>query len=217
MAIKGIGPVLGAQLLITAGNNPDRLRASASFAALCGSAPIPFSSGRTDRNRLSRGGDRQANAALHHIVEVRMSYAPATRPYRDAHLARGWTSTAVFRALRRALAREVVRALAGHCAAPDHSDLRPARRAEQLALTAAAEHLGVWPARIGELELRSRPDDELATRYRAWPNAAYPLDTEQEHESAIGPQGTCERAVGPEAFAIGSPALLGGTFRSCAG
>ena len=73
LAIKGIGPVIGAQLLITAGDNPDRLRSSASFAALCGTAPIPVSSGRTDRHRLSRGGDRQANAALHHIVKNRMT------------------------------------------------------------------------------------------------------------------------------------------------
>lgn len=172
MAIKGVGPVIGAQLLITAGDNPDRLRSSASFAALCGTAPIPVSSGRTDRHRLSRGGDRQANAALHHIVKVRMSYDPATRAYRDARLAKGWTLKAVFRALKRAVAREVFHALAGHCAVPDYSDLRPARRAKNLTLTAAATHLGVWPARIGELELGRRPNEELAARYRAWLTAA---------------------------------------------
>lgn len=61
LAVKGVGPVVAAQLLITAGDNPDRLRTSASFAALCGAAPIPVSAGRTDRHRLSRGGDRQAN------------------------------------------------------------------------------------------------------------------------------------------------------------
>lgn len=86
MAIKGIGVVVGAQLLITASGNPDRLRTSSSFAALCGTSPIPVSSGRTDRHRLSRGGDRQTNAALHHIVKVRLSYDPRTRSYRDAHL-----------------------------------------------------------------------------------------------------------------------------------
>lgn len=172
MAIKGVGPVIGAQLLITAGDNPDRLRCSASFAALCGTAPIPVSSGRTDRHRLCRGGDRQANAALHHIVKVRMSYDPATRAYRDRHLAKGWTIKAVFRALKRAVARQVFHALAGHCAVPDYSDLRPARRAKNLTLTAAAQHLGVWPARIGELELGRRPNDDLATRYRAWLQAA---------------------------------------------
>ena len=101
-----------------------------------------------------------------------MSYDPATRAYRDARLAKGWTLKAVFRALKRAVAREVFQALAGHCAVPDYSDLRPARRAKNITLTTAATHLGVWPARIGELELGRRPNDELATRYRAWLNAA---------------------------------------------
>lgn len=79
LALKGVGPIVGAQLPITAGNNPDRLRTFASFAALRGTAPIPHSSGRTDRHHLSRGGDRQANAALHHIGKVRLSYDPATK------------------------------------------------------------------------------------------------------------------------------------------
>ena len=172
LAVKGVGAVIGAQLLITAGDNPDRLRSSASFAALCGTAPIPVSSGRIDRHRLSRGGDRQANAALHHIVKNRMTNNPATRDYRDTHLAKGWTKKAVYRALKRAVAREVFRALTGHCAVPDYTDLRPARRAKNITLTAAATHLGVWPARIGELELGRRPNDELAARYRAWLHAA---------------------------------------------
>ncbi|MDE0547414.1 transposase [Microbacterium sp. C7(2022)] len=172
MAIKGVGPVIGAQLLITTGDNPDRLRSSASFAALCGTAPIPVSSGRTDRHRLSRGGDRQANAALHHIVKVRMSYDPTTRDYRDRHLEKGWTISAVFRALKRAIAREIFQALNGHCVVPDYSHLRPARRAKNLTLTAAAQHLGVWPSRIGELELGRRPNDDLAHRYREWLIAA---------------------------------------------
>ena len=70
------------------------------------------------------------------------------------------------------VAREIFHALAGHTLAPDYSDLRPARHAKNLTLTAAAQHLGVWPARIGELELGRRPNDELATRYRAWLAAA---------------------------------------------
>lgn len=172
MALNGVGPVVGAQLLITAGDNPDRLRSSASFAALCGTAPIPVSSGRTDRHRLSRGGDRQANAALHHIVKVRLSHDPTTQAYREAHLAKGWTNAAVFRALKRAVARQVFQALTGQCVVPDYSDLRPARRAKNLTLTAAARHLGVWPARIGELELGQRPNDDLAHRYRQWLQAA---------------------------------------------
>ena len=55
---------------------------------------------------------------------------------------------------------------------PDYTDLRPSRRAKNLTLTAAAMHLAVWPARVGELELGRRPNDELANRYRAWLKAA---------------------------------------------
>ena len=114
----------------------------------------------------------EANAALHHIAKVRLSYDPATQAYRDQRLARGWTTAAVFRALKRAIVRQIFQALTGHCAVPDYSDLRPARRAKNLTLTAAAEHLGVWPARIGELELGRRPNDNLAHRYRQWLQAA---------------------------------------------
>lgn len=172
LAVKGIGPVVGAQLLITAGDNPDRLRSSASFAALCGTAPIPVSSGRTDRHRLSRGGDRHANAALHHIVKNRMTHDDRTRRYREEHLAKGWTIKAVYRALKRAVAREVYAALTGHCSVPDYTDLRPARRAKNITLTTVATALDVWPARIGELELGRRRDDAFAERYRQWLNAA---------------------------------------------
>ncbi|MGW3819765.1 IS110 family transposase [Streptomyces sp. NPDC005046] len=62
-ATYGVGPDTAAQLLITVGGNPERMRTQASFAALCGVAPVPASSGRTNRHRLSRGGDRAANAA----------------------------------------------------------------------------------------------------------------------------------------------------------
>lgn len=172
LAVKGVGTVVGAQLLITAGDNPDRLRSPASFAALCGTAPIPVSSGRTDRHRLSRGGDRQANAALHHIVNVRMSTDPRTRAYRDSHLAKGWTNKAIYRALKRAVAREIYRALAGRCDVPDYSDLRPARQSKNITLTAAATDLNVWPATISQLELGQRRDDTLANTYRDWLNAA---------------------------------------------
>lgn len=172
MAIKGVGPAVGTQLLITAGDNPDRLRSSASFAALCGTAPIPVSSGRTDRHRLCRGGDRQANAALHHIVKNRMTHDPATRAYRDSRLDKGWTNKAVYRALKRAIAREIFRALNGHCEVPNYSDLRPARQAKNITLTNAATALGVWPARVGELELGRRRDDTFALRYRQWLTAA---------------------------------------------
>ena len=63
VSVFGIGPDTAATLLITAGNNPERLHSEAAFAALCGVNPIPASSGQTNRHRLNRGGDRQANSA----------------------------------------------------------------------------------------------------------------------------------------------------------
>ena len=68
-------------MLVTAGTNPHRLRNEASFAALCGAAPVPASSGKITRHRLSRGGDRAANSALYRIALVRMSSHPQTRDY----------------------------------------------------------------------------------------------------------------------------------------
>jgi len=167
-----VGPVVAAQLLITAGDNSDRLRSEASFAALCGTAPVQVSSGRVTRHRLSRGGDRQANAALHHIVTNRLRHDPRTRDYRDARLAKGSTKAAAMRALKRAVAREVFRALRGRCPVPDYSDLRPARQARHLTLAAVAAELNVWPSALSQLELGQRVDNDLVARYRNWLTAA---------------------------------------------
>jgi len=171
-ALQGVGPVVAAQLLITAGDNSDRLRSEASFAALCGTAPVQVSSGRVTRHRLSRGGDRQANAALHHIVTNRLRHDPRTRDYRDARLAKGGTKAAAMRALKRAVAREVFRALRGRCPVPDYSDLRPARQARNLTLAAVAAELKVWPSALSQLELGQRVDNDLVARYRNWLTAA---------------------------------------------
>ncbi|CAM5715384.1 hypothetical protein SCANM63S_06487 [Streptomyces canarius] len=75
----GIGPDSAVTLLITMGDNPDRLNTEASFAALCGVSPIEYSSGRRSMRRLNYGGDGQANAALHRIVFTRLRHDPRTR------------------------------------------------------------------------------------------------------------------------------------------
>jgi transposase len=81
--IAGCGTDTAAQLLITAGDNPQRVRSEAAWSMLCGVSPVPASSGRTDRHRLNRGGDRQANRALYVIAINRMRVDPATRGYAD--------------------------------------------------------------------------------------------------------------------------------------
>ena len=81
---RGVGPDNAAALLITAGDNPDRLRSEASFAALCGVNPLEASSGKTSRRRLNRGGDRQANCALYRIAICRLRGDTRTRNYPPA-------------------------------------------------------------------------------------------------------------------------------------
>jgi transposase len=109
--LTGVGPDSAAALLIAAGDNPQRLRSEAAFAALCGSSPVQASSGKTVRHRLNRGGDRQANAALHRIVIVRLRWHQPTRHYRARRTAEGKTNKEILRCLKRYVAREVFAAL----------------------------------------------------------------------------------------------------------
>jgi hypothetical protein len=81
-----------AQLLIAAGDNPERIRSEAAWSMLCPAAPIPASSGRTDRHRLNRGGDHQANQALYMIAINRMRIDPATREYVQRRRVKGSTN-----------------------------------------------------------------------------------------------------------------------------
>ena len=167
-AAKGFGVVTGATLLTAAGDNPHRLRSEASFAALCGAAPIPASSGKTTRHRLNRGGDRQANWALHQIALVRLSTDPRTKAYAARLRANGKDTKDVLRCLKRAIARETWHLLVHPQPITPTDDLRPLRHQRGITLTQAASHLGTVPARISELERGTRPNAELATNYRAW-------------------------------------------------
>jgi len=107
LAAFGVGVEVAGQLLTSAGDNPDRLRSEAAFAHLCGVAPIPASSGRTDRHRLNRGGDRAANNALYIIVLVRLRYDPRTREYMQRRTKQGLSKAEIIRCLKRYVAREV--------------------------------------------------------------------------------------------------------------
>jgi transposase len=116
-ALYGVGPEVAGQLLTTAGDNPDRLRSEAALAHLCGAAPIPASSGRTDRHRLNRGGDRAANNALYTIALTRMRYDPRTRDYVQRRTKQGLTKIEIMRCLKRYIVREVHAALMADFAA----------------------------------------------------------------------------------------------------
>lgn len=169
-AAYGVGPDTAAQLLITAGTNAHRLRSEAAFAMLAGAAPIPASSGKTTRYRLSRGGDRAANNALHRIALVRWSHDQRTRDYVARQLAAGRSKKDILRLLKRAIAREMFTHLTKPCPIDDYSDLRPARQARNITLTAVANHFGLWPTQISRLERGLTRDDTLAANYRNWLN-----------------------------------------------
>ena len=103
----GVGTDAASALLVTAGDNPERLRDEAAFAHLCGASPIEASSGKQERHRLNRSGDRQANSALWHIVITRMVYDPRTSEYIDRRTKEGLTKKEAVRCLKRYVAREV--------------------------------------------------------------------------------------------------------------
>jgi transposase len=111
LALLAIGNDHAGQLLVTAGQHPERLRGEAAFAHLCGVAPIPASSGKTRRHRLHRGGDRDANRALHLAVVVRMRFCPRTRAYVERRTKEGLSKPEIMRCIKRYLAREVYHAL----------------------------------------------------------------------------------------------------------
>lgn len=107
LELPGVGSEVAAQLLITAGDNPERIRDERAFAALCGVSPIPASSGRTDRHRLNRGGDRQANRALYIVAVNRMRCHPQTLAYVERRREQGLSNKDISRCLKRYIARQI--------------------------------------------------------------------------------------------------------------
>jgi transposase len=111
LGIYGVGIDTAATLLVTAGDNPERLRSEAAWAHLCGVSPLGASSGRVTRHRLNRGGDRQANRALWTIVITRLASDPETQAYMERRVKGGRSKREVIRILKRYVAREVYRSL----------------------------------------------------------------------------------------------------------
>ncbi len=103
----GIGPNTAAEMLIVFGDNPERIESEAAFAKLCGTCPIPASSGLTNKHRLYRGGHRQANAAVYRTVIVRMRFHQPTIEYVARRTTEGLTKKDIIRCLKRFVAREI--------------------------------------------------------------------------------------------------------------
>jgi transposase len=111
VALKGVGTDTAGTLLVAAGDNPERLQSEAAFAHLCGVAPVPASSGKTQRYRLNRGGNRDANRALYLLVIGRLGWDARTRAYAERRTREGKTKAEIIRCLKRYIAREIYRAL----------------------------------------------------------------------------------------------------------
>jgi transposase len=111
ISLPAIGTDHAATLLLVAGDNPERLGSEASFASLCGVSPIEASSGKMVRHRLNRGGNRDANRALHMICMVRMGMDRRTREYVAKRTQEGKSKREIIRCLKRYVSREVYRVL----------------------------------------------------------------------------------------------------------
>ncbi len=104
----GVGPIVAAQLIVTWSHH-NRISSEAAFARLAGVAPLPASSGLTTRHRLSRGGDRQLNRALHTVIPHRRQHDPATKDYIARRIPEGKTGRDAVRLPKRNLARHLYR------------------------------------------------------------------------------------------------------------
>lgn len=166
LSLRGVGIVVAANLLVAAGDNPERLTTRASFAALAGVAPMPASSGQRTRHRLSRAGNRQANAAIHRIVLLRRRHQePRTMAYFDRRRAEGLTDRDITRCLKRHVANEIYGALLDPGTNnPAGQALRAERRRTGIPISVLAATLNVPYQRLRRLEIGTRADSELEQR-----------------------------------------------------
>lgn len=167
-AVKGVSTVIASQLLITAGDNPERLHSESSFAALCGVSPLPASSGQTTRFRLNRGGDRAANSALYKIALVRMATDPVTKTYVAKRTSEGKTKKEILRCLKRSLAREVFHMLTNPQPVIHGKDLREFRLKIGLSISTTARLLDCDLNRLSRLERGITKDQKRAREYQKW-------------------------------------------------
>lgn len=172
LAVNGVGPEVASMLLVAAGDNPERMRCEAAFAALCGASPVEASSGKTVRHRLNRGGNREANNALWRIAMVRLAHRHRpTEAYLRRRRTQGKTDREILRCLKRYIAREIFHVLTNPDDIPLAADLRRQRLAAGISIAAAAERLGTTAMRLSRLERGALHAADLATTYQNWLNA----------------------------------------------
>lgn len=169
IGLSGVGPHCAAQILAAAGDNPDRVRSEAAFAKLCGACPMPASSGKTNRHRLNRGGDRRANNALFTIVLNRMQRDPRTRAYVQRRTIEGMTKKEIIRCLKRFVAREIYDILTNPPAdLVTGEQIRELRTARHLSLTIVADHFSTTATHLSRLERGITRDTKRLEHIRDW-------------------------------------------------
>lgn len=169
IGLCGVGPHSAAQLLAAAGDNPQRIRSEAAFAKLCGVCPMSASSGKTNRHRLNRGGDRRANNALFTIVLVRMRHDPTTRAYVERRTTEGMSKKEIMRCLKRYVAREVYNTLINPPAdLPTGRELRELRNERKITLADVCKQFDTAQITISRLERGLTHDTGLARRVHNW-------------------------------------------------
>lgn len=110
VAETGIGPITAAAVIGEIAGI-DRFTTDSQLARLAGCAPIPVASGRTDRHRLDRGGNRQLNHAIHMIAISRLRHDPQTALYIATQRERGKTKREAIRCLKRHIIRRIYQLL----------------------------------------------------------------------------------------------------------
>lgn len=196
LAVFGCGTICAAKLAVAAGDNPERIVSEAALAALYGAPPVRASSGEVDRHRLNRGGNRDANSALHQIVLARMRQDPETQAYIERRCGKGAgagrkTRKEAMRCLQRYVVREIYHALRHPFEVPSGAgidELRAARKAAGLTQSDAAGALGCSVSAISKLETGARGLKELGERYREWVDNGLPVGIEKG-------QGAAEKTV----------------------
>ena len=179
------GPISAAELAVAAGENPSRLKNEASFAMLCGAAPIPAESGKTNgRVRLNFGGNRRANKALHTIVISRMRSDPKTRAYVDKRRSEKHplSTKGIIRCLKRYVCREVYRALThpkDTAARIDRAALREARKKAGLTQAELGHILGVSKSTISDVETGRNSCLRVVELYNSWALEGAPVEVKK--------------------------------------
>lgn len=171
LSLPGVGIQTAAVLVARIGDNPTRFSTDAQLAQCFGVAPIPASTGKTDRHRLNRGGDRQANRAIHIIAVNRMRRNEKTQSYITKRIAQGKTKAEAMRCLKRYIVREIFNVVCNPRRKPSAAPLptlRECRNELEITLSEVAKALGVSTSFLSLLERSKKRDLTFEGRYWRW-------------------------------------------------